>query len=100
MSLVGRSVLMILTLAAWSFAQDVRTATVVGTVTDSSGAGVPNAQVNVVDVQTKVETHGQTTPQGEYYVPFLNLGQYEVGVEAQGFKKFLRTGIILQAGET
>jgi hypothetical protein len=44
MSIVRRSALMILTLAAWSFAQDLRTATVVGTVTDSTGAAVPGAQ--------------------------------------------------------
>jgi len=100
MSIVRRSALMILTLAAWSFAQDLRTATVVGTVTDSTGAAVPGAQVNVVNVQTKVETHGQTTAQGEYYVPFLNLGQYDVSVEAQGFKRVLRSGVVLEAGST
>ena len=100
MSLVGRSTLIILALATWSFAQDVRTGTLVGTVTDSTGAAVPSAQVTVVNIQTKVEAHGQTTAEGEYHVPFLNLGQYEVGVEAQGFKKFLRSGVVLQAGET
>jgi hypothetical protein len=100
MSLIGRSAMIILAVAALSFAQDVRTGTLVGTVTDSSGAGVPSAQVTVVNVQTKVETHGQTTAEGDYHVPFLNLGQYEVGVEAQGFKKFLRSGIVLQAGES
>ena len=100
MSIVLRSALIILTLAAWSFAQDLRTATVVGTVTDSTGAAVPGAQVNVVNVETKVETHGQTTAQGEYHVPFLNLGQYEVSVEAQGFKRFLRSSVALEAGST
>src|ERR1035437_5687059 len=100
MSLIRRSALVILTLAAWSFAQGVRSAILVGAVTDSSGAAVPSAQVNVINVQTKVETHGQTTADGNYYVPFLNLGQYEVGVEAQGFKKFIRSGVILEAGQT
>jgi hypothetical protein len=69
MSLVQRLVLITLTLAAWSCAQDLRTATVVGTVTDSTGAAVPGAQVNVVNVQTKVETHGQTTAQGSTMSP-------------------------------
>jgi hypothetical protein len=100
MSRVGRLATIILAVAACSFAQDVRTGTVVGTVTDSSGAAVPSAQINVVNVQTKVETHGQTTAEGNYTVPFLNIGEYEVGVEAQGFKKFTRSGVILQAGST
>jgi hypothetical protein len=60
----------------------------------------PVLKVNVVNVQTKVETHGQTTAQGEYYVPFLNLGQYDVSVEAQGFKRVLRSGVVLEAGST
>jgi hypothetical protein len=100
MSLVGRSALIVLAFAGVSFAQDIRTATLVGTVTDASGSAVPNAQVTVVNVQTKVETHGQTTPEGDYYVPFLNIGQYEARVEAPGFMKFVRTGLILEAGST
>jgi Carboxypeptidase regulatory-like domain len=97
---IARFALTILTLAVLSFAQDVRTATVVGTVTDSSGAAVPGAQVSVTNLQTKVATRGVTTPDGNYYVPFLNLGQYEVSVEAQGFKKVIRSGVILEAGQT
>ena len=92
--------MIVLTFAVVSFSQDIRTATLVGTVTDPSGAAVPNAQVSAVNVQTKVETKSQTTASGEYYVPFLNLGTYEVSVEAPGFKKFVRSGLILQAGAT
>jgi hypothetical protein len=76
------------------------TATVVGTATDPSGAAVPNAQVTAVNLQTKVETKTQTTPEGEYYLPFLNLGTYDVSVESPGFKKFVRSSLILEAGST
>jgi len=97
--IVGRTALTGLALAVLSFAQDV-TATLVGTVIDSSGAAVPNARVSAINVQTKVETRGVTAPKGNYYVPFLTLGNYDVTVEAQGFKKLVRSGVILEAGRT
>lgn len=100
MSLVGRSLLIVLACSVVSFSQDMRTATVVGTATDPSGAAVPNAQVTAVNLQTKVETKTQTTPEGEYYLPFLNLGTYDVSVESPGFKKFVRSSLILEAGST
>ncbi|MGA2114080.1 MAG: carboxypeptidase-like regulatory domain-containing protein [Bryobacteraceae bacterium] len=100
MSLVARSLLIVLACSVMSLAQDIRTATVVGTATDPSGAAVPNAQVTAINLQTKVETKTQTTPDGEYYLPFLNLGTYDVSVESPGFKKFVRTGLILEAGAT
>ncbi len=100
MSLTTRLVVSALAFAALSYAQDVRTATLVGTVTDSTGAAVLKAAITVTNVQTQVVSHGETTADGNYYVPFLNIGQYEVGVEAQGFKKFLRSGIVLEAGSS
>jgi len=100
MSIAKRVVLTMLAMAASSLAQDFRTGTLVGLVSDSSGAAVPNAQVNVVNVQTKVASKTLTTLDGNYDVPYLNVGDYEVSVEASGFKKFVRTGVILQAGST
>lgn len=100
MSLTSRIALGIPVLAALSLAQDVRTATLVGAVTDPTGAAVLNASITVINVQTGVASHGQTNSEGSYYVPFLNIGQYEVDVEARGFKKFVRSGIVLQAGAT
>jgi hypothetical protein len=91
---------MILAVAGFSLAQDIRTGTLVGSVTDSTGAAVPNAQVVITNVQTKVATATRTTTDGNYDVPYLNLGDYEISVEATGFKKFLRTSVTLQAGST
>ena len=90
----------ILAFASFAFAQDTRTATLVGTVTDNTGAAVLKATVDATNVQTRVVSHSETTAEGTYYIPFLNLGDYEITVEAAGFKKLIRSGITLQGGST
>jgi len=86
--------------ASFATAQDLRTATLVGTVTDPSGATVANAGVAVTNVDTQVVTRGKTNQDGAYYVPFLIVGNYQLTIEASGFKKFDQTGLKLNAGET
>ena len=81
-------------------AQDLRTATLVGTVTDASGATVANADVTVTNVDTQVVTRSKTNDTGAYYAPFLIIGNYRLVIEASGFKKYDQTGLILNAGET
>lgn len=81
-------------------AQDLRTATLVGNVTDSTGAFVANASVTVTNGDTSIVTRTKTNEDGAYYVPFLIIGNYRIEVEAPGFKKFLQSGLILNAGET
>src|SRR5437016_761254 len=89
-----------LVLTSFALAQDVRTATLVGTVSDTTGAAIPKATVNTTNIQTQVTSHGETTADGNYYIPFLNIGDYELTVEAAGFKKLVRSGVTLQAGST
>src|ERR1017187_4660600 len=100
MSITPRVAMLSLVFAVLSFAQDSRTATLVGTVTDPSGAPVPSATISATAVQTQVTSHGQTTTEGTYYVPFLSIGAYELTVEASGFKKLVRSGIVMEAGVT
>jgi hypothetical protein len=100
MCVSGRVATIVLFITSLSPAQDVRTATLVGTVTDPTGAAVPNANISVSNTDTGVVSHSQTTVEGTYYVPFLVIGNYGLTVEGAGFKKFLRTGIALQAGST
>jgi hypothetical protein len=100
MLIAHRVMLLTALFALCSFAQDVRTGTVVGTVTDSSGAAVAKATVTVTNTETRVVSRGETNTEGNYYVPFLNIGSYEVAVENTGFKKYVRSGIVLQAGST
>ncbi len=61
--------------------------TVLGTVTDSSGAVVPNAKVTLIEVNTGIVHNTQTNASGNYTFPDLPEGNYSVVVEVTGFKK-------------
>jgi hypothetical protein len=65
-------------------AQEV-TATVTGTVVDSSGSALPGAVVNVKSVERGVVYTATTNDVGLYRIPQLPIGNYEVRVEKTGF---------------
>ena len=69
------------------FAQAGATGTILGTVTDASGAIVPNAKVTVTNTDTNVPFRTTTSSAGDYYAPSLNPGTYKVTVESAGFQK-------------
>jgi len=75
-------------------------ATVVGTVTDASGAVVANATVTAREVSTSVARTTTTNASGNYVFPNLSPGGYEVTVEAQGFKKATRTDTRVEVNST
>jgi len=70
--------------------QSTGTATVVGNVSDSSGAMVASAKVAVRNLGTQFVYEGLTNAAGPYYVPNLPSNNYDVTVEATGFKHFVR----------
>ena len=74
----------VLTIPSPLSAQTV-TGTIDGTVTDPSGALVPNAQVTATNTATGVVTQATTNGAGVYDIRFLPIGQYEVSVSATGF---------------
>jgi hypothetical protein len=80
--------------AGLAYSQAVN-ATLLGTVTDASGAVVPNAKVTITEVNTGVSRSGQTNESGNYTFPDLPPGQYAVSVEAAGFKKETHRGVEL-----
>ncbi len=73
-------------------------ATVSGTVTDPSGAVIPNAQVSITDVATGVTRNVTTGGAGFYTAPNLLPGTYEIRITAPGFSTQVRTGITLTVG--
>jgi hypothetical protein len=85
----------ILLLSAFSlFAQQDR-GTFVGTVTDASGAVVPNAKVAITNVDTNVTVNTVTNDAGNFRTPNLQSGTYRVKVEVAGFKTAVREGVRL-----
>ena len=77
---------LVLSCAGLAFSQGGANGTIVGTVTDSSGAVVPNAKVDVTNTATSVVVHTETSSTGDYTVPYLNPASYKVSVTASGFK--------------
>ncbi len=78
-------------------AQEFR-ATMTGTVTDPSGAIVPNATVVAVNNSTKQRYTIRTTAKGAYFIPYMLPGAYTVTVTAPGFKEQEQDNVVLQAG--
>src|SRR6476646_4328866 len=68
------------------FAQTT-TGAITGTITDASGAAIPNVRVTATNTATNVATNTQSNESGVYTFPCLSIGNYTVAVEAQGFKK-------------
>lgn len=73
---------------------------VVGTVTDSSGAVVPQAKVTITNTGTNVSQTATTDGSGYYSFPDLPPATYKVDVEKQGFSSKLHSGVVLQVNST
>lgn len=79
-------------------AQDAR-GDILGRVIDPSGAAVAGAKVRVVRAATNVQNTAVTSETGDYTLAFLLPGEYEISVEAAGFKKFVQQGISVRVSE-
>ncbi len=91
--------LAILLLATSLIAQTFR-GTVLGTVTDPSGAVVPGAKVSVKNVNTGLERTTQTSADGSYAVTELPIGLYTVTVSQSGFQTSVTNNVSVEvAGE-
>jgi Carboxypeptidase regulatory-like domain/TonB-dependent Receptor Plug Domain len=95
--IVGVAIALLLTNAVPSRAQ-VAGATLTGTITDSSGGQVPNAQVVIKDVSTGVERTVTTNKDGFYVAANLLPAEYQVTVTATGFNTEIKNGIKLNVG--
>ena len=75
-------------------------ATVTGTVRDSSGAVVPAANIKITNEATNVAILTTSNSSGDFTVPDLPIGKYDVRVEKAGFRAFQLNGITLDAAST
>ncbi len=79
-----------------TFAQE---ATIVGTVTDQTGAAVPNVSVTLTNADTGQSRTIKTNQSGEYVAPDLHIGHYTAEAAGQGFATAKQTGIVLAVGD-
>jgi hypothetical protein len=77
----------------------VNTADVVGTVTDTSGAVVPGANITLKNTATGIARTMQTQADGDYVFNLMQVGTYDVTIEAKGFKTMVTKGLALYAGD-
>jgi hypothetical protein len=73
---------------------------ITGTVKDASGAVVPGAQVTALQTSTNANFRTNTTTSGDFTVPSLPVGSYQVRVENTGFKTFVANKVEVGAGAT
>jgi hypothetical protein len=90
-------VLLLGTLAFIGYAQ-IGGASIVGNVTDESGAALPNATVRATNIQTNVANATVTNAQGYYEFPLLPAGRYTLEVAAQGFRPARSQVVELNSG--
>src|SRR5689334_8817772 len=64
-----------------------------GAITDASGAAVPNAKVTATETNTGISRTAQTNESGNYTFSDLPPGTYTVAVEQAGFKRASRAGV-------
>jgi hypothetical protein len=99
---VSRRLIFVLAILATSpilYAQADR-GSIQGTVTDPSGAAVPDAQVQVVNIQTNSRLDFMTNELGNYLAPNLPLGSYRLVVQKEGFRTLVREPILVRAQST
>src|SRR5690348_2064691 len=77
--------------AVQAFAQE---ATIVGTVTDPTGAAVPNAAITVTKTDTGQSRHFNSNSDGQYVAPGLPIGSYTVQAESGGFKAVTKSIVL------
>jgi len=86
-------------LFAFAVSAHAQEATIVGTVTDPSGAAVPNVAITVLNTDTGVARNLVTNSDGQYNAVDIHIGHYVVKAAVSGFKTEEKKGIILQVGD-
>ncbi|PYT77305.1 MAG: hypothetical protein DMG42_02825 [Acidobacteria bacterium] len=89
-------VAIILGISFQAFGQE---ATMVGTVTDPSGSVIAKAKITAKNAETGLVHSITTNEAGQYVLPDIHIGHYDVKAEATGFKAAEQKGIVLQVGD-
>ncbi|MCS7315307.1 MAG: carboxypeptidase regulatory-like domain-containing protein [Bryobacterales bacterium] len=94
-----RTLIVVAVLVCAPAGAQVTTGTILGTVRDSTGAAVPAAQITITETNKGTSLQFVTDETGAYHAPFLSPGTYSVTVEKPGFKRQVRSGILLQVDQ-
>ena len=97
-SLLSAAALAVIVAAVPAHAQGDR-ASILGQITDGSGAAIAGAVVTVTNTGTKERRTATAGASGDYEVPALNIGLYEVAIEQPGFRREVIGGIALVVGQ-
>src|SRR5215471_2048491 len=92
-------VVLALLLLGVTFFASAQEGTIVGTVTDPSGAAIPNVTVTITQVETGHTRTYTTNDTGQYVAASLPIGHYDLKATSTGFKVEATTGIVLNVSD-
>ncbi len=96
-ALRATSVLVLALLAVLPVAAQRDMGTLLGSVTDPSGAAIPGAVITITEESTGVTDIVESDATGNYIRPLIKPGVYTLGCESPGFKRSVQTGVVLQS---
>src|SRR4051812_24019622 len=79
-------------------AQEFR-GSILGRITDTTGAVVPAADIKVTNADTNVAVETKSNAEGNYTVPFVIPGHYTVTASAKGFRSTEQPGVVVQIND-
>jgi hypothetical protein len=97
---IRATVVLVLCLGAATPAAQTNTGEISGVVRDSHGGVLPGTTVVAEHVESRTRVERVTDDQGRYFLPALRVGTYLLTVELTGFRRVLRSGVIVQLGQT
>ena len=86
------SVIFLWAVASIASAQVAGTATIQGTITDSTGAVIPNASIVLTETATQAKHAAISDTSGQYSFPNIEIGTYTATVKSAGFETYVKTG--------
>jgi hypothetical protein len=98
-TMVGRLVVLCFVFLGLPLLVAAQEGTLLGTVTDISGAVIVSVTVTIADVQTGVVRTFTTNDAGQYVAPGLPIGTYNLKAEAKGFKVQESNGVVLNVND-
>jgi Carboxypeptidase regulatory-like domain/TonB dependent receptor len=73
--------------------------TITGEVTDPSGAAIPGVSITATNIGTALGISVISSSSGNYTIPLLRPGTYNITAEKTGFKKYVRSGVVVEVGQ-